>query len=63
MRCGAWPEMSRPARVTRPDFGGRKPQMAFMSVDLPAPFNPIRPLMRPASTVSDTLRSTSMSPR
>src|SRR5690606_7120845 len=63
MVCGPLPVISRPPRVMRPLLGVRKPHSAFMSVDLPAPFRPIRPLIRPAWTSSDTLRRTSMSPR
>ncbi|MNO05552.1 hypothetical protein D3C81_2269870 [compost metagenome] len=62
MVCGAFPEISLPAHVTLPVFGRRNPQMVFINVDLPAPFRPIRPLMWPALTDSDTLRRTSMSP-
>ena len=61
-RCGR----ARPARsgapgggrsacrraATRPACGRRKPEMQLKSVDLPAPFGPIRPVIEPGSTSS-----------
>ena len=39
-----------PSSSTRPDCGRRKPEMQLKSVDLPAPFGPIRPVIEPGST-------------
>src|SRR5208282_3103963 len=44
-----------------PVFGARKPHTVLITVDLPAPLSPIRPLTRPLCTSRDTSRSTSMS--
>ncbi|MBN9014625.1 MAG: hypothetical protein J0H25_16665, partial [Rhizobiales bacterium] len=45
--CGSSPVMSLPSYITLPAFGLRKPQIAFITVDLPAPLSPIRPVIRP----------------
>src|SRR5437763_3164803 len=39
--------MSRPAKLTRPRSTGARPQQALKVVDLPAPFGPMRPVIRP----------------
>src|SRR3982074_160819 len=54
--------MSSPSSTTRPVLGLRKPQIAFITVDLPAPLSPIRPVIEPASTVRLSDRKTSISP-
>ena len=36
-----------PSRTTSPASGDTKPESTFISVDLPAPFSPSRPWMRP----------------
>ena len=57
MRSGRQPVMSRPSNRTLPASGGTSPEMQLNSVVLPAPFGPIRPVMRPASTDRSTPRS------
>src|SRR6478736_6514255 len=37
-----------------PSSGGRAPESAFMSVDLPAPLPPTRPMTSPAWTLTET---------
>jgi hypothetical protein len=59
--CGAMPVMSAPSKVTVPLEGRTKPQTVFISVDLPAPFRPMRPVMRPASMRIERSRRTWMS--
>ena len=41
---------SSPRRCTCPAFGRRRPERTARSVDLPAPFGPTRPAMRPGCT-------------
>src|SRR6202022_821051 len=45
--------MSRPSKKTLPDGDRRSPVRQLNSVDLPAPFGPIRPRMSPCSSVTD----------
>src|SRR6202165_655725 len=45
--------MSRPSNKTLPDVDRRSPVRQLNSVDLPAPFGPIRPRMSPCSSVTD----------
>ena len=54
------PETSLPSISTVPS-DGTKPPIAFMSVDLPAPFVPIRPTTSPGWATIDT-RSTARRP-
>jgi hypothetical protein len=54
MRSGRQPVMSRPAKRTLPPSGGTTPEMQLNSVVLPAPFGPISPVMRRASTARRT---------
>ena len=44
--------MSRPSTKTRPRVGRRRPVMASIKVDLPAPFGPITPCSTPRSATS-----------
>jgi hypothetical protein len=60
-RCVAMPAIDSPWNSIVPAFGASNPQIVLTSVDLPAPFSPIRPLTCPACTASETSRSTSMS--
>ena len=53
---GPQPAMSRPSSKMRPPSGGTTPVMQLNSVVLPAPFGPISPVMRPASTSRSTPR-------
>src|SRR6516225_11541842 len=46
--------MSSPSSVTRPRVGFSSPVTTLNSVVLPAPLGPIKPVMRPASALSDT---------
>jgi hypothetical protein len=45
---------SSPSQRIRPEVGRRSPLMRRMSVDLPAPLEPMRTVLRPASTSSET---------
>ena len=45
--CGERPVISSPSSQTRPEVGGKRPAMTLNSVDLPAPFGPIRPVIEP----------------
>src|SRR5258705_2138962 len=45
--------MSWPSNKTLPDVDSRSPVRQLNSVDLPAPFGPIRPRMSPCSSVTD----------
>ena len=40
LSCGVNLEISLPSIFTDPDFKFKRPNMAFMAVDLPAPFGP-----------------------
>ena len=56
-RCGLQPVISRPSSSIVPDVGRSKPVMRLTSVDLPAPFGPIRPTTsccRSSSVTSST---------
>src|SRR5260370_23087169 len=46
--------MSSPSRRTVPLLAGRVPATTAMKVDLPAPFGPMRPVIWPLGTSSDT---------
>src|SRR5437899_12269845 len=59
MTCVGRPAMSLPSKATRPRGGGVRPRMARMSVDFPEPLEPRMQVIDPASTASDTSRSTS----
>src|SRR6202171_3812178 len=45
--------MSRPSNKTLPDVDRRSPVRQLNSVDLPAPFGPIRPRMSPCASVTE----------
>src|SRR3954468_5701545 len=45
--------MSRPSNRTLPDVDDKSPVRQLNSVDLPAPFGPIRPRMSPCTSVTD----------
>src|SRR5262245_20416289 len=47
----------------RPAVGGRNPETTANSVVLPAPFGPIRAVMRPASAVNEALSTASSPPK
>jgi hypothetical protein len=49
--------MRSPSISIVPAFGATVPPRMFISVDLPAPFSPIRPTISPPSTDRDTSRS------
>src|SRR2546430_6093093 len=59
MACVGRPAMSLPSKTMRPRRGGVRPRMARMSVDFPEPLEPRMQVIDPASTASDTSRSTS----
>src|SRR5690349_16129794 len=46
--------MSRPSNTMEPLLAGSVPASTAMKVDLPAPFGPIRPVILPRGTSSDT---------
>ena len=52
--CGGSVVTSRPSNRIRPDVGATNPAMRANSVVLPAPLGPIRPVIEPLSTVSET---------
>ena len=54
--------MSSPFSVTVPEASGVKPVTASMSVVLPAPFGPIRPVIRPGLTSSETSSTATTAP-
>ncbi len=54
---GAW-VMSRPSKMTAPLSHSTTPQMAFSSVDLPAPFVPSRATISPSSISKSTSNNT-----
>src|SRR5688572_32191932 len=47
---------SRPSKSIAPRLAWSRPMMLFMSVVLPAPLRPMRPVMLPVGTSSDTPR-------
>src|SRR5918994_3889437 len=47
---------SRPSKRTAPALGLRSPMTVFMSVVLPAPLRPMRPVIEPVGSSSDTPR-------
>src|SRR6266480_2800549 len=59
MACVGRPAMSAPSKTMRPRRGAVRPRMARMSVDFPEPLEPRMQVIDPASTASDTSRSTS----
>ena len=61
--CGAWPEMSSPLKRIVPSVGVSKPDINPNKVVLPAPFGPIRPVMRPASASSEAESTASRPPK
>src|SRR5712692_2385024 len=46
--------MSSPSKVIRPPLAGRVPASTARKVDLPAPLGPIRPVISPRGTSSET---------
>ena len=46
-------KISCPSILTSPEVAARQPVIMFMVVDLPAPFGPRKPYMRPSSIVKD----------
>src|ERR1039457_6350668 len=48
--CGRWPTISRPSKRTDPRVGLATPLIRLITVDLPAPFGPIRPVIVPRRT-------------
>src|SRR5438094_8315174 len=59
-RTRAWvgaASRSRPSNCTAPPAGLSRPITVFMSVVLPAPLRPTRPIIAPSGTVSDTSRN------
>src|SRR6266850_3136883 len=59
MACVGRPAMSAPSKTMRPRRGAVRPRMARISVDFPEPLEPRMQVIDPASTASDTSRSTS----
>src|SRR4029079_1924713 len=61
-RCARWCvwmlRKSRPSKVSAPLPGLRMPMMVFMSVVLPAPLRPMRPVIEPGARSRDTSRRT-----
>src|SRR5437660_12280011 len=55
--------MSRPSNTTSPRLGRCRPLMTLNSVVLPAPFGPIRPVMRLASAASATSLTATSPPK
>src|ERR1700761_3933870 len=49
--------MSRPSKITLPEFAGVTPQTVLTSVVLPAPLGPIRPSTSPLLMPNETSRS------
>ena len=49
-----WEKTSKPATRAEPELAGMKHERIFIVVDLPAPFGPRKPTMRPLSTPKDT---------
>src|SRR5437763_1348932 len=45
--CGGRPSIRSPRNVTCPLRGGRRPEIVFMSVDLPAPLGPSKQTISP----------------
>src|SRR5256885_7856421 len=54
--CVAWARRSRPANVTWPLAARSRPMTAFISVVLPAPLRPMRPIIACSGTASVTPR-------
>ena len=47
--CGGQPATSTPLMRTEPDVGLSTPRIAFITVDLPEPFGPMRPRISPGA--------------
>src|SRR5580692_13099764 len=62
-RCGGRPVISAPSKVMAPLLGDRKPVTIANRVVLPAPFGPIRAVMRSGSAVKDARSSASKPPK
>jgi hypothetical protein len=58
---GSW-VMSRPAKAIEPSRARGLPQIVIISVDLPAPFAPIRATISPSPTSMSTPRNAAMLP-
>src|SRR5687768_14374626 len=56
--CGEPSRSSSPSSSTRPAVSGRAPVIALISVDLPAPFSPIRECTSPGKSRKSTAAST-----
>ena len=54
IRSGRARVMSWPSKLMVPESAGTSPEMQLNKVVLPAPFGPIRPVMRRGSTVRST---------
>jgi hypothetical protein len=52
-RSGRKPRMLAPSNRTSPASGSIAPASTLKSVDLPAPFGPMMPVMLPAAIVSE----------
>jgi len=52
--CVGMAVMSRPSNTIRPERARGSPQMVFMSVVLPAPFEPIMVTISPSNTSMST---------
>ena len=62
MAALAVPAMSVPSKRTVPAVGRKMPLTLLLRVDLPAPLEPSSATISPASTASETPRSTSTGP-
>src|SRR5579862_4721503 len=66
-RCGrrqaGWPTSSTPSWRIEPDWHEQKPLMALSTVVLPAPFGPMRDVIRPGARSSDKLRTAVTPPK
>ena len=61
-RCGGHRVTSRPSTRTAPLVDARKPEMHPSSVDLPAPFGPMRQVSEPSTMPSETSSTAATAP-
>jgi hypothetical protein len=61
--CSAWRTMSKPTTLPDPPDGVRMPHSMRIVVDLPAPFGPSTPKMRPRATRNETSRTATSEPK
>src|SRR5260370_22948242 len=63
IRCTGSPVILSPLKKICPSVGGSTPVMTLNSVDLPAPFGPIRARTSPGSTVKSTMSTAARPPK